>query len=351
MNINSSRQSRVASSFFFVFILLFSGIAQAVFFQRMIQKLPNVHQPKVEKVFGLLKELNIKPEDLSAYEIRTLVRALDDPTYLIKISPNEIVGPDLTGNLFPGRINARLFFSLFNLHKDSDALFTKLFARKNANKYEQLPFEEAKRNWEDFLGTLRVADESDYTQFTKTDLEAAAMSFVHRRFAFTTSLSRSSEAILLISFFNRDFHIGHYINPHFTLTPDDPHYRIIMSKVLVIFSNRHSPPFYDPDLINSKEFVLRIWKDATEEIIRQENIRVAGNVLLQQIGDSITRGVLDPNSSLRDQPFIKAMEAAGREDDDLAQLVDIVNKLASGRNLQNYRHRLLQQFREIVESQ
>ena len=49
MNINSSQQSRVASSFFFVFILLFSGMAQAGILQKIAQSLPGVPQSKIEE--------------------------------------------------------------------------------------------------------------------------------------------------------------------------------------------------------------------------------------------------------------------------------------------------------------
>ena len=342
MNMSLSQYTRVATSFFF--ILLFSGTAQASVLEKMIRRLPDVPQSKIEEVFDILESLKIS-RNIPKNEVRTLALALDDPTYLIKLSPDGV---------FRSFVHAVFFFSRFDLYKDSDAIFTKLFTKKNGNELKELPFVETKKNWENFLlGAKNSANWSGYNRFTKTDLEAAAISFLQGSsdtyflYGFPPSRQspRSLDAYLLVSFFENKFNINHYMSPHFTLTPHNPYYPTIMSRISFIFAG--SSYF---DLLNSKDFILKIWKDVTQEISRQESPMRASNILLNSISDSIIRSSL-LDSSLGNQPFMKALEEAARENDDLAQLVDIVNKLASGRNLQNYRQRLLQQFREIVESQ
>ena len=353
VNRNSSQYLRVISGL--LFVLFFSDMAQAVFFQRMIQKLPNVPQPKVVKIFSVLDELNLKPEDLSAHEVRALVRALDDPTYLIKISPDESVGSSLTGNLFPGRINAKLFFSLFNLHQNSDALFAKLFSIKNGNKYQELPFKEAKRNWEDFLDALRVANKSGNTQFTKTDLEAAAISFIHQRFPdkyppntdlplrtnTIRSWTRSWEEESLGVFFHNQFNINHYISPYFTLISENHYYKLIMKMTQNSSFLRQGKNL---SLRDSKEFVLRIWNDVAEEIRTGRINGESSSAFLELIVNS---SIEFRRSSSKSHPFLKALEKASRENNHLVQLMDIVDDfIDNSGNLRDYKEHILRQFIE-----
>ena len=103
--------------------------------------------------------------------MRELVRAWNDPTSLIKLSPEGPVGTDFISHLFRIRTKGRFFFSRFDLYKDSDALFTKLFSRKSGSKYEELPFREAKRNWNNFLGAVWEANQSGRIWISYTDLE------------------------------------------------------------------------------------------------------------------------------------------------------------------------------------
>ena len=72
MNINPSRYLRVVSNFFFIFTLFFSGMAQASVLQKMIQRLPDVLQSKIEKVFGTLKSRDVYTEDIAQETLREL---------------------------------------------------------------------------------------------------------------------------------------------------------------------------------------------------------------------------------------------------------------------------------------
>ena len=283
--------------------------------------------------------------------LRELGRALDDPIRLIKPSSD---------GLFSSLIHTGFFFSRFDLYKDSNTLFTKLFTKKNGSELEELPFEEAKRNWENFLEALRVADKSGYAQFTETDLEAAAMSFIHQKFsdkyfpnetAFYYELLRyaryEEEASLGILFHN-NFDPSHYVNPHFTLTPENPYHQFIMGEFLYSLERNQ---FHHVSL-KSKEFVLKIWRDVTEEISKQGTPGISSFVFLRLIVDfAIIEYRSLPNPSLWDLSFLRFIEEAAREDDRLAQLVKIINSFPSTSNLENYRQNLLQQFRETPRSQ
>ena len=379
MNINPSQCSRVVSSFFFVFILLFSCITQAGILQKMIRNLSDVPQSQKEKVFEIYENLNAKPKDLSENEMRTLARALDDPISLIENSPDGPFGPEFPDRVFPRRhlLHRGFFFALFDLHRDSDALFTKLFSRKKWSKWEELPFREAKRNWENFLGSVEQANRFGYTQIRETDLEAAAISFVHQKFSNKYLLSdeyvpndRYASPLIdlprsfistspweersLGTFFHRRFTIDHYTNPHFTLTPENSYHYFIM-KMISDFLDRGVLSSASMSVIDSKEFILRIWKDITQEFSGQGNPGMASSVFSQRIIDSIIE-CRTLGFSTDDQPFMSAMAEAAREDDRLAQLFKIVDKFASRSfastsDLENYRQNALQQFREMSDSE
>ena len=144
-------------------------------------------------------------------------------------------------------------------------------------------------------------------------------------------------------FFHNRFTVDHYINPHFTLTPENPYCRFIMMKILVFSGRWNSFSSYSRLDINSKEFVLRIWKDIIEEtrISRQGSPWSPNSIFAKHIVDSINEATRSGSSD-----FLRAMEEAAREDDRLAQLVGIVNRFAFGNNLEIYRQHLLQLFRK-----
>ena len=363
MNMNLSKYLRAVSSLFFIFTLLFSGMAQASVFQKirtfkmMIQSL-GIPQSQIDRVVSILKDLNIQPYSLSRNEMRALVRALDEPTYLINLDGP--FGSDFTGRLFSKRINRKFFFHLFDLHRDSDTLFTKLFASKGGNELgellEELPFEEAKSNWEIFYDAVRKARKFDYNiQFTDTDLEAAAISFIHRRLDRYSYKIRDShlpyaEDYLkswgggdqsLGMFFQQEFTMAHYISPHFTLTQEDSYYRFIMSMIILSDSVDYSALGYHNGLIvrstdlygthiilnrnfsesmNSKEFVLKLWSNITEEISRRGSSGIYGTAFSGHIVRSISR-VLKSETSLESDPFLRVVMEVAREDDRLAKVL------------------------------
>ena len=410
MNINPSQFSRTTIGLFFV--LFFPGITQANVLQKMARSLPDIPQSKVEEVFNILEDVGVSPSnepgsnfrvlghprfgDTTTYlyqdSVRQMVHALDDPVSLIK--PLNMEMAQSRPYIKLRYIKIRFFFARFDFYKDSDTLFTKLFATKSGSKLLELPFEEAKRNWENFLGAVKNANDGGYAQITETDLEAAAMSFIHQRFSDTyfpwsdspspsrssnvSALSRNWQPISPLSlrfgstssdagtiywdeqslgaFFHNQFNIGHYMSPHFTLTPEDFYHRLIMGITLSSLERRalHSTHM---SIINSKNFVLRIWNDAIVEINKQEGLGISSHVFLERIVNSI---------SSEDQTFLKALVEAAREDDRLAKLVGIVYRFATdtgsnlteisrisrtaedaGSNLENYRQNFLRQFRDM----
>ena len=367
MNMNPSKYLRAASSLFFCFCLFFGfGIAQASVLQKMVRSSSSIPQSKIEEVFDVLDDLGIKLKDrnqireqviwedasiqfsgsLSENELRVLVHGLDDPMHLIRLSPSR---------LFKSDVYRTFFFSRFDLYRDSDALFTKLFSRENENK--ELPFQEAKRNWENFLDALRKAKQAGHIQIEKTDLEAAAISFVFQRFSgkYFPNVNASDTIMRPFSwseqslgmFFHNQFTMSHYLSSHFTLTPKDSYQNFIMTKIWAgSFSKKE-----DLFLINSKEFVLRIWSDVTEEISRQGSSGISSLVFLERIVDCIFELRRSPDFSLKDHHFLKAMEEAARENNHLARLFGIVKNFSVGTssNLENYSQSILQNTREMSE--
>ena len=314
-----SQYLRAASELFFVFILLFSGMAQASVLQKMVWSLPDIPQSQIEEVFDILEDLNIRSWDLpeSEEEVRVLVYALDDPTHLIKHSWGFPFNSVIRYNY------GAFFFSRFDLHKDSDALFTKLFTREIGEEKLKLPFRDAQRNWENFIDALKKAEISYNFRFTKTDLEAAAISFIHQRLSDKSFSNPRTGRSSLNAFFNRKFTIAHYINPHFKLTWEDPRHQSIM----MMISNGLFLSGENLSLINSKEFVLKIWSAVIQEIREVEYIgRTSTFTFLGLIADSIVKS-RSSGSSMGGHDFLKAMEEAGREDDRLAKVVGIIENL------------------------
>ena len=336
MNMNPSQYPRTVSSFFFVFILLFSVMAQAVSPQRIV---PGTGTP-LSKIVLSDMNLGVSLDELSKEELRELVRALDDPTRLIK---------SYRSRTFEDSLFENFFFSRFDLQKDSDALFTELFVTEIGEELKELPFEEAKNNWENFLNTLRDAKSSGRTQIEKTDLEAAAMSFVHQRYPSPYLLDDYLDYNRLDYFvdeysmaqsFHNQFSLNHYISPYFTLTSDHEYHHLIMNMIW-------EPSFLKQgdnlSLIESKEFALKIWNDVTEEITRQGRSGITTSSFSEFVVRAVEKYWDSPGSSLRDQTFMKAMEEAARENDRLAQLLKTVHGFASNLDNagENYRENLL----------
>ena len=352
MNMNPSQFLRTVSSL--LFVLLFSGIAQASIFQKITRSLPDISQPKIEEVFGILNGLGISTNHLHEDEIRVLARALDDPTHLIE---NSALSSGSFGSAVSSFYHTKrsFFFARFDLHKYSDDLFTKLFAKKSGEKLEELSFQEAKRNWENFLDEVKKSNWLGYTRIEEIDLEASAMSFIHQKFSDKYLINNvdsyyevtpsSWDEQSLGMFFHNQFNINHYTSPHFTLTSENYYYVPIMHMIW-------DPAFLrqgeNLSLINSKEFVLKIWNDVTKEISKGRVSGISSSAFLELIIDYRTL----PDSSMEGHlSFLKAIEEAGREDDRLAQLVGIIKESASSSNPEAHRRNLLQQLREMSESE
>ena len=360
MNMNPSQYLRATIGLFFVFILLFFGVAQASVFQKVTRGFSNTPQSKIEEVFGIVGDLGVDPKGLSKKEIRALVLALDDPTHLVNLSRD-----GLAVRLFHSGVDKVFFFSRFDLHKDSNALFTKLFFKKSGNQWKELPFEESRRNWQDFLEFVWIANREGHTQITDIDLEASAISFIHQRFSdryipnhrvvtnrypyLTSSWDRQSLGV----FFNNQLTIAHYINPHFTLAPENPYHYLIMSMVRNDSFVRRGENL---SLINSKEFVLKIWSDTIREISRRRSMGISmgmsNSVFLERIIKSVIECRTPPVSSLWNHPFLKAMEEASRENDRLVQLVQlfgVIDRFVADNPEASYRN-LLDQLRTNPDS-
>ena len=352
---NLSNTFRVVSGLFFCFYFVFgSSIAQAEDTQLIWNFYVSLKQKakKTKKKFSeSLESLGIEIKNLPEEEARTLVLALDEPTSLIKPSPDGVFGSDL---------HRVFFFSLFDLQRDSDALFTKLFSKTGSRQeiiwLAELPFQEAERNWENFLGAVKEANQLGYIQIRETDLEAAAISFIHQRLTnyfwlgpedFFEGLTNpnSWREQSLGTFFHNRFSIDHYMSPHFILTPENYYFQYTMAVMrdgFFLFRGQDHP------LINSKEFVLKIWNDIIKEnqlnVNKSSSLTFLGRIVVESIIECRRQGL-----SLESHSFLKAMAEAAREDNRLAKMVDIVNNLVSSRNLESY-WRSLQDLREISES-
>ena len=356
MNMNPSQYTRGVNRFLFAFILLFSGMAQAISPQRI---LPGTGTPLSKIVLSdILKDLDINPNGLSGSDWRELPLALNDPTHLI--GPYRIEHyHDNRYALFSSPVSRDFFFSRFDLQKhSSDTLFTQLFTEEIHGIRQELFFEDSKRNWDEFLDGLRDAKIQGRTQIKETDLEAAAMSFIYKKFPNTyhriiDEYLRVDELTYMWAlsgmgqFFYYKFNINHYISPYFTLTSDHHYHQLIMNMIW-------EPSFLKQGnnlaLIESKEFALKIWKDVTEEITRRGNPGMASFSFAEFVVKSV-EAIWDPAySSQMGEAFMRAMEEAAREDDRLAQLVKTVQEFASNRsNVQgNYRENLLEIIQEAV---
>ena len=356
MNMNPSQHPRVINNFFLVFILLFSGMAQAVSPQRI---LPGTGTPLSKIVLSdILKDLDINPNGLSGSDWKELALALDDPIHLI--------GPYRIGHyhdnryaLFLSPVRRDFFFSRFDLQKhSSDTLFTQFFTEKNHGIRQERSFEDSKRNWDEFLDGLRDAKIQGRTQIKETDLEAAAMSFIYKKFPNRNhriideylrvdELTYMWDVTSMGMFFYYKFNINHYISPYFTLTSDHYYHQLIMN---MIWEPSFLKQGNNLSLIESKEFALKIWKDVTEEISRQGEPGMASFSFAEFVVQSVET-IWDPAySSQMGEAFMRAMEEAAREDDRLAQLVKTVQEFASNHsNAQgNYRENLLEIIQEAV---
>ena len=374
MNINPSKCLRQLRGLFFIFILFFSGMAQASVFQKMNRSFLDISQSKAEEVFSILDDLDVEPMSLSRKQMRVLTNALDDPTDLLTHFPRGLRGLSarnfltnesrgISSNANPTlrfyRLLQRFLFSRFDLHKHSDTLFTKLFSKRRGRKWEELPFQEAKKNWENFFGVVRQANDLGYNlQFTDKDLEAAAISFIHQRFSdkyssninaldpfSTLNYLRSWEEQSLGMFFHRMFTIDHYISPHYTLNAQDSYNQFIMNVIFLHhidpgrISNYRRSALLDHLMINfhfrvsmnSKEFVLKIWNDIIKEINAGQIMSTSTfSAFLTLIVDSVfecRRFEWKPGASMESHPFLKAMVEASREDDRLTKVVDIIDNL------------------------
>ena len=383
---NLSNIFRAASGFFFCFYFVFgSNTAQAINIQEALGFYASLSQKaqkaKEKEVFSILENLDdikpkIEPKNLSEEELRVLVYALDEPTYLIRNAPDwssrnmdQSFREPTNLILFESDFHRAFFFSRFDLHRNRDDLFTKLFLFTDDEgiKLEdilslglfgepplfELAFEEAKRNWEDFLGAARRAKQTGLSNLSTIDLEAAAMSFIHQRIPGSYSALRQEDLLngllnnpnawledSLGKFFHNRFSIDHYMSPHFTLTPENYYFQHIMAMIadgFFLFRGQNHP------LINSKEFVLKIWKDTMKEInlvnmTKSSPVTFLGRIVAESIIECRRQGI-----SLESHSFLKHMAEAAREDDRLAEFMGIVYNLVSRTNLESY-WRSLQNF-------
>ena len=330
MSMNPSQYLKAVIGLFFCFYLVFRpSMAQAKVFQKMAQSFSNVSEAQKYEVFGIVEKLGVDPKNLSKKDIKTLVHALDNPMHLVDsfLPEPSFTGLDHLPYFFEPDFYRAFFFSRFDLYKDSDTLFTKLFSKKSGNQWKELSFERAEKNWRSFLNVARNANREGYTKITEIDLEASAISFVHQRFSdkYFPNLGvwgdpRYWEEYSLGVFFNNQLTIAHYINPHFTLTPEDPYHYLIMKMIRDRSFVRQGENY---SLINSKDFILRIWRDATEEISRHGTAGVSSSVFLEHIIKSVIECRTPPISSLWNHPFLKAMVEAARENNRLTQLVQL----------------------------
>ena len=156
------------------------------------------------------------------------------------------------------------FFSNLDLNEHGEDLFTNLFFRREGEGLKEIPLETAEKNWRTFMDLFEKAFAKGKTRIKKQDLEAAAVSFIHRNSDYnynnemlTSANWAPSDEFLRenLSPIGRFFHknlnpVDYYISPYFRLTPEDPYLRFVIRRILSDRSNMDTP-----------EIILKVWQD------------------------------------------------------------------------------------------
>ena len=294
-------------------------------------------------------------KNISEGEAEFLAKALKEPMLLVNSAGKKLFKSDGYRNLF---------FRNFNFSDDNRSLLTRLLYQQVEGGLKELPFDEAKRNWENFINALEQARLAGHTQIQRIDMEAAAISFVrknsytlypyrlyisyiegmrpgvgYRRALevrgeiddMTTSILQNpaSEDTLIYLFddlhsLDASTYFRYYENPHFQLPIDDPYRFAIVYEILK-----------DPSVVHTKESILKIWIDVSRREPRT-SMSINQNFLEERLYNSLRSHIYrngeaghsnasslqnhDENLysiAIENDPFLMAVSAASRENEDL----------------------------------
>ena len=244
-------------------LILISNKVQAQAVHKTIKRLSK--NPPMQSLFSshedfkqILEEQNIK--NLSQKEIEALAyaSAVNNPIYLMRSLKS----------FFNSDAYKAFFFLHFDLNKHGDGLFAHLFTKKvDKNPRVELGFFAAKKNWRNFIRALQDAIRSGQTQINQTDLEAAALTFIHtklspfKKFENYSAINDSDFpytstrwfTISIASFFHEIIldsrrHLEYYMNPYFKLGIMDPYFKVISRGVIS-----------DEAIFQNKDAIVKIW--------------------------------------------------------------------------------------------
>ena len=206
----------------------------------------------------ILEQHNIKNLSEKEMEAIAYANSINNPIYLIHSLKS----------FFNSNAYKTFFFLHFDLHKHGDGLFTQLFTKRvDKNTRRELDLPAAQKNWENFTRSLEEAVMDGYTQIEQTDLEAAALTFIHtklspfRKFENYSGIARHGYTnttwftISIASFFHEIIldlgrYLEYYMSPHFKLDIMDPYFKVILYGVMG-----------DESTFRSKDAIIRIWND------------------------------------------------------------------------------------------
>ena len=289
-----------------------------------------------------LEDVGINVKNISKEEVEFLTKALNEPAILVDLS---------RGGLFKSESYRNLFFKYFYFPKDGDSLFAKLFYEDmGEGVLDELPFDEAKRNWESLINALEQTTLAGHTNIEETDMTAAAISFI-RRNSYKLYLNRldtiyvrritanswrealairrdlnnmvrstlenpAPEGSLFYIFedlypFNTSTYFKYYISPYFQLSGNDPYHFAIVREILK-----------DPSILHTKKSILKIWTDINYNY-SEDIIGINKTLFSKRIADSLATNVYINGSvriSIEGDSFLMAISAAAREDYELSTL-------------------------------
>ena len=339
---------------FFVFTLLcMCNAAHANRFSRIGLDFDDGVKNYLEQIVG------VDVKNVSRQEAEFLVRTRREPALLV--DPSD-------WGLFKSESYRNLFFRNFDFPDGNKSLFKKLFYKQTGEGIQELPFDEAKRNWENFIDALEQATLAGHTRIQRIDVEAAAISFIRKNSyesylyefdiidvnhmlradsgSYRETLAIVSrdldhigtlilqnpapEGTLLYIFrdlhsFDTSTYFRYYASHHFQLPIDDPYHFFIVREILK-----------DSSVPHTKESILKIWTyivSNPSENVMDLNKQLLSSRLANTFPSNIypNRSGSGPTMSIEGSPFLMAVSDAAEDNDMLLELFNRESRRAMNR--------------------
>ena len=311
---------------------------------------------------NILEEQNIKNLSQKQTEALAYASSVNDPIYLMRSLKS----------FFNSDAYKAFFFLHFDLDKHGDELFTHLFTKKvDKNTRIELDLPASQKNWEDFIRSLEEAIRNGQTQINQTDLEAAALTFIHTKLSphinFNRPLSRHNTFPFeytdtqwfgnsIAVFFHLEIiqyrYADLYMNPYFRLTTMDPYLYTVLKTIVS-----------DSNSLDSKEIILKLWSDIKAYATKVEQSSAIGinaihtrykrsliQNLEKEIKKSLQRASFHFRSnnvqvSFEEDPLLKALVEARYEDSSLLSfLKELTHTHVRNPNLSEFSYSLEEDY-------